>query len=131
MMLDVRRACPRTPGRWDGAFRPVGWQDWVMSDENSLIVDLSRRVVESTDELWDQLAQPCGLPSWFGRNLDAWDDTLKGGVSARIDSFPMLVIKVQPLGLFAPDNDRGRTFSIICEESERAKVERIGPTDGP
>jgi len=83
-------------------------------------------VIESTDELWDRLAAPCGLPSWFGRNLDAWKDTLSGGISLVLDSYPVLVIKVQPLGLSAPGNERGQTFTAICRESGRAQVEGLG-----
>jgi hypothetical protein len=37
------------------------------------------RVIETWDELWDAPHEPCGLPSWFGRNLDAWSDTIHTG----------------------------------------------------
>jgi RNAse (barnase) inhibitor barstar len=88
-----------------------------------LVVDLSGTVIGSTDELWDRLAPPCALPPWFGRNLDAWVDALRGGISETLDSHSPLVIRVQPLGLFASDNERGQTFIARCRESGRAKVE--------
>jgi Barstar (barnase inhibitor) len=44
-----------------------------------LALDLSDRVIETWDELCDALHEPCGLPSWFGRNLDAWSDTIHTG----------------------------------------------------
>ena len=89
---------------------------------SELVVDLSNTIIDSTDDLWDHLAEPCGLPSWFGRNLDAWTDTLRGGISSTLDSYPMLVIRAQPLGLFSPGNERGAVFVEICEQSGRARV---------
>ena len=68
------------------------------SERQPLVVDLSAQVIESTDELWDLLAVPCGLPTWFGRNLDAWVDTLRGGISEVIDEHPVLIIRVRPPG---------------------------------
>jgi hypothetical protein len=128
----LQRGEPDHPGRCEIPLPERDWQDWVMSGaegKGPLVVDLSGMIVGSTDELWDQLAQPCGLPPWFGRNLDAWVDTLRGGVSETLDSILMLVIAVQPLGLFAPGNKRGETFTAMCDDSGRVKVERFGPIE--
>ena len=95
------------------------------SERKPLVVDLSAQVIESTDQLWDLLAVPCGLPTWFGRNLDAWVDTLRGGISEVIDRHPVLIIRVRPLGLFSPDSERGRAVIEIADESGRARVEVV------
>jgi hypothetical protein len=59
------------------------------------VVDLSGRVIDSWNELWDALQKPCGLPTRFGRNLDAWNDTLgEGGISEVLDAHPALLIRV-------------------------------------
>ena len=84
-------------------------------------------IIESTDELWNQLMKPCGLPLWFGRNLNAWEDTLSGGISETLDSRSALVIRVRPVGVFAPGSERGRTFIDICQRSGRAQVELVNP----
>jgi hypothetical protein len=89
--------------------------------------DLSAEVIESTDQLWDLLGGPCGLPTWFGRNLDAWVDALRGGISEVIDQHRLLIIRVRPHGLFSPDSDRGRAIIEITDESGRARVELVDP----
>ncbi|MEU6285701.1 barstar family protein, partial [Streptomyces sp. NPDC047028] len=33
-----------------------------------LVVTRARR----SNDFWDAVSEPCGLPGWFGRNLDAW-----------------------------------------------------------
>lgn len=95
------------------------------SERQPLVVDLRAEVIESTDQLWDLLGGPCGLPSWFGRNLDAWADTLSGGISDVIDQHARLIIRVRPLGLFSPGNERGRAIVEITNESGRAKVDVV------
>ncbi|PWE10936.1 hypothetical protein DD630_33160 [Streptomyces sp. BSE7F] len=44
---------------------------------NKLVVDLRGRLIETLDDIWDAVSEPCGLPEWFGRNLDAWSDTIE------------------------------------------------------
>jgi RNAse (barnase) inhibitor barstar len=90
-----------------------------------LVVDLRDEVIESTDQLWDLLGSPCGLPAWFGRNLDAWVDTLHGGISDAIDQRPLMIIRVRPRGLFSPGNERGSAVIEITNESGRARVEVV------
>jgi hypothetical protein len=67
-----------------------------------LIVDLRGRRIETIDDFWDAVSGPCGLPSWFGRNLDAWYDTIQTrGISTLIDSHDSLTIHVDRAGFFA------------------------------
>ncbi|MFI1599084.1 barstar family protein [Streptomyces venezuelae] len=44
--------------------------------DSQLIVDLRGRLIETLNDFWDAVSEPCGLPEWFGRNLDAWSDTI-------------------------------------------------------
>jgi hypothetical protein len=90
---------------------------------NPLLVDLSAHMVKSTDQLWDLLAPPCGLPVWFGRNLDAWNDTLRGGISELIDVHGSLIIRLRPMGLFADDDERGRAFVDASLRSGHVRFE--------
>jgi hypothetical protein len=70
-----------------------------MSD---LVVDLRGRHIDTLDDFWDAVAEPCGLPGWFGRNVDAWHDTIHNrGISAVIDAHEVLIIHVDRAGLFA------------------------------
>jgi len=67
-------------------------------DGDTLMVDLRTRVLDTWDELWDSLAEPCGLPSWFGRNLNAWWDTIQAGaISAVLDEHAFLVVLLGPV----------------------------------
>jgi hypothetical protein len=36
-----------------------------------LVIDLRDRIIKTPNEFWDAMQEPCGLPDWFGRNLDA------------------------------------------------------------
>jgi hypothetical protein len=92
------------------------------SDGDPLTVDLSDRVLESPEQLWEALAEPCGLPSWFGRNLAAWNDTLYGGISETLDDHPLLVIRVRGSGIFAPGEAAGQGFINASEGSGCAHV---------
>lgn len=57
--------------------------------------------METLNDFWDAVAEPCGLPEWFGRNLDAWSDTVHArGISEVIDSHDPLVVHVDQQGLF-------------------------------
>jgi hypothetical protein len=88
-----------------------------------LIVDLRGKTINSLSDFWDVVAEPCGLPDWFGRNLDAWTDTLYGGISEVLDSHPFLVLRVNAEGLFAPGNEKGVTLSHLTNESGQARID--------
>ena len=81
-----------------------------MSDE--LLVDLRGQDIETLDDFWDAVAGPCGLPEWFGRNLDAWWDTIESrGISDVIDGHDTLVIHVDRRGLFEGGRREGRVLA--------------------
>lgn len=89
-----------------------------------LLVDLSDRTIESWSALWDSLVEPCGLPAWFGRNLNAWWDTIDtGAISSVIDEHPNLVVRVAPRGIFAPGNPDGAAFTEVTNRSAYAALE--------
>ncbi|MFF3614826.1 barstar family protein [Streptomyces sp. NPDC002580] len=53
----------------------------------------------------------CGLPEWFGRNLDAWADTIRTrGISEVIDRHDVLVIHGDKGGVFASRNLGARSL---------------------
>lgn len=86
-------------------------------------VDLRSTRIDEWDDLWDALAGPLDLPTWFGRNLDAWWDTIESGdVSGVVDRHQTLVIRVRPEGLFAPGAD-GERFVATTGESEHVRVD--------
>ncbi|WP_103504835.1 MULTISPECIES: barstar family protein [Streptomyces] len=67
-----------------------------------LVVDLRGRHIETLDDFWDAVSGPCGLPTWFGRNLDAWADVIESrGISDEIDGHETLSVHVDGQGLFA------------------------------
>ncbi|MFE4655028.1 barstar family protein [Streptomyces sp. NPDC056707] len=39
--------------------------------------DLRSRLGETLNDFWDAVAEPCGLPECFGRNLNAWSDIIE------------------------------------------------------
>lgn len=83
-----------------------------------LVVDLTGRQIDSWAQLWDALAEPCrcGLPTWFGRNLDAWWDTIQNGaISEVIDAHSNLVVRLCADGFFGNDGD-GRRFIDVTNE---------------
>jgi hypothetical protein len=90
----------------------VGNRQWlVLSQLNpgeaspmneDLVVDLRGRRMETFDDFWDAVTEPCGLPDLFGRNIEAWRDTLQTrGISDVIDSHRAIIIHVDRAGLFA------------------------------
>ena len=92
-----------------------------------LVVDLRSTPIDSWDELWDALVDPCGLPEWFGRNLDAWNDTLEtGAISAALDAHPFLVVRVLRRGLFDPDNPEGLRFLETTASTGEGRVDIEG-----
>jgi hypothetical protein len=76
---------------------------------SELVVDLRDRSIETLDDFWDAVTEPCGLPEWFGRNLDAWRDTIQArGISEVIDSHDVLVLHADRRGIFAARNRDAR-----------------------
>jgi hypothetical protein len=89
-----------------------------------LTVDLTDRTIDSWSALWDSLTVPCGLPDWFGRNLDAWMDTIRtGAISEVIDAHPRLLVRVRSAGIFASGNPEGAAFVEVTERSGYGRVE--------
>lgn len=82
--------------------------------------------------MWDALAAGCKLPRWFGRNLDAWHDTLvTGGISQYLDAHEPLVVRADAAGVFAPGNGRGRKLaSVFLESGGRGRLELYSPGGG-
>ncbi|CAL9333714.1 hypothetical protein SUDANB9_00123 [Streptomyces sp. enrichment culture] len=79
--------------------------------ETELEVDLRGRSIETLDDFWDAVAEPCGLPEWFGRNTEAWRDTIQTrGISDVIDSYDVLVVHVDKRGVFAAWNREARAL---------------------
>jgi hypothetical protein len=71
-----------------------------MADD--LVVDLRGNRIDNLDDFWDAIAEPCGLPTWFGRNVEAWRDTIQTrGISEVVDAHDVLIVHVDRLGLFA------------------------------
>ncbi|MEU1576744.1 barstar family protein [Streptomyces collinus] len=63
--------------------------------DGHLVVDLRGQSTETLDDFWDAVTGPCGLPEWFGRNTDAWRDTVQTrGISEVIDRYDVLVVHV-------------------------------------
>ena len=100
-----------------------------VQDGEPLVVDLRNRGIASWEELWDALQEQCGLPAWFGRNLDAWNDTLgEGGISVILDAHPTLLIRVAGKGFFAPDHPEGKSFVETTQATGQGRVEvEVGP----
>jgi hypothetical protein len=96
-----------------------------MTDD--LVVDLQGRDLSTLDAFWDAVAEPCGLPAWFGRNLDAWWDTVESrGISPVIDVHDVVVVRVirsDVSGLFAPGNADGERLARLFAEATRARLE--------
>jgi hypothetical protein len=86
-----------------------------------LTVDLRGRPIRTAGDFWDAVAGPCGLPAWFGRNLDAWADTLGGGVSPLLDACDTLVVHVDGRGLFDGAHPTGRALAATFD-GRRARL---------
>ncbi|WP_327682640.1 barstar family protein [Kitasatospora sp. NBC_00458] len=83
---------------------------------SELIVDLRGRTIDSLDDFWDAVAAPCGLPEWFGRNLDAWADTIgTRGISAEIDAHDTLTVHVDRRGLFGGGRREARALAATFD----------------
>ncbi|WP_407840644.1 hypothetical protein ACE1OC_36800 [Streptomyces sp. DSM 116496] len=69
--------------------------------DSELIVDLRAWLLETLNDSWDAVSEPGGPPVWFGRNLDAWSDTIEiRGVSEVIDGRDILIVYGGQRGLF-------------------------------
>ncbi|WP_329119832.1 barstar family protein [Streptomyces sp. NBC_01465] len=91
---------------------------------SSLVVDLRPLDLITLDDFWDAVAEPCGLPDWFGRNLDAWWDTIETrDISPVIDAYEDLVVRATPTGLFAPGNPDGTRLVGVFAEATRARLD--------
>ncbi|MEU6490749.1 hypothetical protein ABZ890_10200 [Streptomyces sp. NPDC046984] len=74
----------------------------VRRNESERVVDLRGRPVETLDDFWDAVTEPCGLPEGFGRTTEAWRDTIQTrGIFEVIDSYDVLVVHVDKRGVFA------------------------------
>lgn len=88
-----------------------------------LVVDLRGRLIDTLSDFWDAVAEPCGLPKWFGRNLDAWSDTIHGrGISAVVDSHDVLVVHVDQRGLFNEGQPDGQALTRIFDGEQNVLV---------
>jgi RNAse (barnase) inhibitor barstar len=102
-------------------------------DGEPLVVDLSNQPINTWDELWDALTGPCGLPSWFGRNLDAWWDTIQtGAVSDVLDAYPHLIVRVRSSTrtFFVSSND-GLALLETTNECDYATAEIVSTLNTP
>ncbi len=67
-----------------------------------LVVDLRGNRIETLADFWDAVTGPCGLPPWFGRNVEAWRNTIQDrGISEVVDAHDVLTIHVDRTGFFA------------------------------
>ncbi|MEV6476188.1 barstar family protein [Streptomyces sp. NPDC051657] len=90
--------------------------------ESELVIDLRGRRIETLDDFWDAVTGPCGLPDWFGRNLDAWADTIHArGISDVIDRHSTLSVHVDRTGIFAADDRDARALGEVFD-GERNKL---------
>jgi hypothetical protein len=93
-------------------------------DGDPLVVDLTGVTIHSWTELWDALATRCGLPEWFGRNLNAWWDTIdEGAIAGAIDAHPTMIVRLRRVGMFEPGDTGGEAFIEVTTRSEYASVE--------
>ncbi len=61
--------------------------------EEVITLDLRGQQFDNLDQFWDAVAEPLQLPSWFGRNMDAWHDTLvAGGISPHLDAHTVVLM---------------------------------------
>jgi hypothetical protein len=92
-----------------------------------LVVDLRGQAISSSSSLWDALHEPCGLPAWFGRNLNAWWDAIEtGAISEILDKYNGLVVVVDAQGIFIPGNPQGESFIEVTNRCRYAEA-RLGP----
>jgi hypothetical protein len=98
-----------------------------------LVVDLRGRKINTLDDFWDALSGPCGLPAWFGRNLEAWRDTIQvRGISDLIDRHDAVVVHVDRAGLFSRRSDEARALrrTFAGRRSRLVVHQPVPPTGG-
>ncbi|WP_043512672.1 MULTISPECIES: barstar family protein [unclassified Actinoplanes] len=97
-----------------------------------LIVDLRSRKIETLDDFWDAVAKPCGLPAWFGRNIDAWRDTIQArGISDLVDRHDAVVVHVDRAGLFSRKDHEARALrQAFAGRRSRLVVHQPPPSVG-
>ncbi|MGW3142809.1 barstar family protein [Streptomyces sp. NPDC001139] len=90
---------------------------------NELVVDLRGRLIETLDDFWDAVSEPCGLPEWLGRNLDAWSDTIETrGISEVIDSHDTLIVHVDQRGLFSGHRQEAKVLAGLFDGEQNRLV---------
>ncbi|MET7622209.1 barstar family protein [Streptomyces sp. NPDC005408] len=91
--------------------------------DSELIVDLRGRMIETLNDFWDAVSEPCGLPNWFGRNLDAWADTIETrGISEVIDRHDILIVHVDQQGLFDGRRQEANVLAGIFDGEQNRLV---------
>ena len=97
-----------------------------------LVVDLRNRTLDTLDDFWDAVSEPCGLPSWFGRNIDAWRDTIQvRGISELIDRHDAVIVHVDRAGLFSGKAHEARALrSTFAGHRSRLVVHEPAPPTG-
>lgn len=91
--------------------------------DSALIVDLRGQLIETLNDFWDAVSEPCGLPEWFGRNLDAWLDTIQArGISEVIDSHDILIVHVDQQGLFGGRRQEANVLASIFDGEQNRLV---------
>ncbi|MEV7412879.1 barstar family protein [Streptomyces althioticus] len=91
--------------------------------DSRLIVDRRGRLIETLNDFWDAVSEPCGLPEWFGRNLDAWSDTIETrGISEVIDSHDVLIVHVDQRGLFDGHRQEANALASIFDGEKNRLV---------
>lgn len=94
--------------------------------KSELSVDLRGQAIETLNDLWDAMSEPCGPPAWFGRNLDAWVDTIEArGVSDVIDSYEILIVHVDKQGLF---DEHRQEANILASTFDGERNRLVVPT---
>ncbi|MBG0569198.1 barstar family protein [Actinoplanes sp. NEAU-A11] len=65
--------------------------------------------IETIDDFWEAVSDPCGLPPRFGRNVEAWLDTIqRRAISGVIDHHDALIVHVDRAGFFSRSDRKVR-----------------------
>jgi hypothetical protein len=92
-------------------FGGVPTSRWGRDVVNDLVVDLRGMKIETLEDFWDAVSHPCGLPVWFGRNVEAWRDAIQvRGISDLIDRHDAVVVHVDRAGIFSGRNREARAW---------------------
>lgn len=99
--------------------------------DSELNVDLRGLPIETLNDFWDAVSGPCGLPEWFGRNLDAWSDTIETrGISEVIDSHDAWSC-TSIGGVFSTGTDRRPPFWPASSTGSGTGSSSTGRPDAP